>query len=94
MQRIDLPNGDILLPVYFKGRQEKFCRVSVLRCAFDGLRLKFVEQGNELSLDTDRGLAEPSLARFNGRFYLTLPGARIAVNLPRRSNVVVCRRLC
>ncbi len=72
VQRVDLPNGDILLPIYFQGRQEKFCRVSVLRCTFDGLRLRFVEQGNELSEDTDRGLAEPSLTRFGGRFYLTL----------------------
>jgi hypothetical protein len=72
VQRVDLPGGDILLPIYFKGRDDKYTRVTVLRCAFDGRRLSFREQGNELAIDTDRGLAEPSLARFKDRFYLTL----------------------
>ena len=72
VQRVDLPNGEILLPIYFKGSAEKFTRVTVLRCSFDGTRLAMIDQGNELAVDTDRGLAEPSLARFGGRFYLTL----------------------
>jgi hypothetical protein len=29
-------------------------------------------QGNELSIETDRGLGEPSLTRFGNRYYLTL----------------------
>jgi len=72
VQRLDLPNGDILLPIYFKAESEKFEKVTVLRCAFDGSKLTFVEHGNELALDTDRGLGEPSLTRFRGRYYLTL----------------------
>lgn len=72
VQRLDLPDGDILLPVYFKGRNDKFSRVTVLCCAFDGRRLSMIRQGNELSVDTDRGLGEPSLTRFGDRFYLTL----------------------
>ncbi len=72
VQRVDLDNGDILLPIYFKGLEDKFSRVTVLRCAFDGVNLRFIEQGNELSVDADRGVAEPSLARFRGRYYLTL----------------------
>ena len=72
VQRVDLPGGDILLPIYFRGSGEKFTRVSVLRCSFDGARLAMIEQGNQLAVDADRGLAEPSLARFGGRFYLTL----------------------
>lgn len=72
VQRVDLDNGDILLPIYFKGLEDKFSRVTVLRCAFDGTNLRFVAQGNELRMDADRGLGEPSLARFRGRYYLTL----------------------
>jgi len=72
VQRLDLPNGDILLPIYFKGETEKFSRVTVLRCGFDGSKLTFIEQGNELTLNTDRGLGEPSLTRYRGRYYLTL----------------------
>ena len=71
-QRVDLPNGDILLPVYFKEKAEKYDRVTVLRCSFDGTTLKYLEQGNELAVNDGRGLAEPSLARFHNRFYLTL----------------------
>lgn len=72
VQRLDQANGDILLPIYFTPRGEKFARVSVLRCTFDGKQLSVKEIGNELRMDTDRGLGEPSLTRFQSRFYLTL----------------------
>ena len=72
VQRFDLENGDILLPVYRKAEADKYYSVSVLRCAFDGSRLSFIEQGNELTLESGRGVYEPSLMRCAGRFYLTL----------------------
>ena len=72
VQRVDLPDGDILLPIYFKASNDKFSKVTVLRCAFDGRTMRVVSQGNELAVDADRGLGEPSLARFGGKFYLTL----------------------
>ena len=72
VQRVDLENGDILLPVYFKAEADKFYRVTVLRCGFDGRTLSFKEQGNELALEDGRGIYEPSLIRFQGRFFLTL----------------------
>lgn len=71
-QRVDLPNGEILLPIYFTPKGEKFARVMVMRCGFDGTRMTVLELGNELSIEMDRGLGEPSLTRFGGRFYLTL----------------------
>ena len=72
VQRFDLENGDILLPIYFKGKEDKFYRVTVARCTFDGTALKFVEQGIELTLEVGRGVYEPSLTRCGGRFFLTL----------------------
>jgi len=72
VQRLDLPNGDILLPIYFRPRGERFSKVTVLRCKFDGRTLSFAEQGNDLAIDTNRGLAEPSLTSFRDCFYLTL----------------------
>ena len=72
VQRVDLENGDILLPIYFKGQADKYYRVTVLRCTFDGKELKLLEQGNELALADGRGIYEPSLVRCGGRFYLTL----------------------
>jgi lysophospholipase L1-like esterase len=72
VQRFDLENGDILLPIYFKAKEDKFYRVTVLRCTFDGTALKFIEQGNELTLEVGRGVYEPSLTRCGGKFFLTL----------------------
>jgi hypothetical protein len=71
-QRVDLPNGDILLPMYFTPPKEKFARVLVARCAFDGRKLRVLELGDELAVNTVRGLAEPSLARIGDRFLLTI----------------------
>lgn len=72
VQRVDLPNGDILLPIYFKGQEDKYYRVTVLRCTFDGTTLKFVEQGSDVALADGRGVYEPSLIQSGTRFYLTL----------------------
>lgn len=72
VQRVDLDNGEILLPVYLKAEADKYYRVTVLRCAFDGKTLSYLGQGGELTLESGRGVYEPSLTRFQGRFYLTL----------------------
>jgi hypothetical protein len=72
VQRVDLPNGDILLPIYFRSRNEKHYRVTVLRCTFDGKSLRYVDHGTELNLSVGRGLYEPSLTRFGSKYYLTM----------------------
>lgn len=72
VQRLDLPDGDILLPIYFVPKGQKISRVVVLRCGFDGGKLYVKQIGNELNVPTDRGLGEPSLTQFQGRYYLTL----------------------
>lgn len=72
VQRVDLENGDILLPIYFKAKGDKYYRVTVLRCSFDGSTLRYAEQGNDLALESGRGVYEPSLIRCAGKFYLTL----------------------
>jgi len=73
-QRIDLPDGDILLPIYYKSdsKTERCYSATVARCRFDGRTLFYVEHGSELKLDVPRGFAEPSLARFGDRYFLTL----------------------
>lgn len=72
VQRYDLANGDILLPVYFKEPEETIYSVAVMRCTFDGETLRYQEHGDELSVPIKRGLYEPSLTRFDGRFFLTM----------------------
>jgi len=71
-QRVDLLNGDILLPVYAKELAAKAYFSTVVRCRFDGRELRYVEHGTELKSDVDRGLYEPSLARLGNRFFLTM----------------------
>ncbi len=77
VQRLDLPDGDILLPIYFGPPGASFNRVVVLRCGFDGRRLSVKGIGGELCLDADT-LVEPSLTRFQGRYYITLRGVKAA----------------
>ncbi len=43
-----------------------------MRCRFNGEVLTYLEHGTELSLPGGRGLVEPSLVSFNGRYLLTL----------------------
>ena len=77
-QRLDLPNGEILLPTYFvvpgtaKNVFERLEGSTVLRCAFDGKTLTYIEHGDEFTVPVGRGLSEPSVAVFQGRYYLAL----------------------
>lgn len=77
-QRVDLPNGDLLIPIYAKAIEAKAYFSTVMRCRFDGRKLSYVEHGTELFVDIDRGLYEPSLAQFGGRFFLTMRNDRAA----------------
>jgi hypothetical protein len=71
-QRLDLPNGELLLPIYFTPQGGNFSHVRVLRCSYDGKLLRRLAHGNALTLETKRGFAEPSLAHFRGKYYLTI----------------------
>ncbi len=72
VQRVDLPGGDVLIPIYYKEPTQTQYSVTVCRCRFDGRTLDYVEHGNELTVPIKRGLYEPSLTRFHGRYYLTM----------------------
>lgn len=72
VQRVDLPGGDILIPIYFKEPTKSQYSVTVCRCRFDGRTLEYVEHGDELTVPIKRGLYEPSLTRFSDRYYLTM----------------------
>lgn len=75
-QRVDLEDGRILLPFYFRPPGVN-SRVAVARCEFDGTELRFLEHGNVLSIDDDtRGLHEPSLARVGDQYFLTIRNDR------------------
>ena len=77
-QRVDLPDGDILLPVCFRmpGTSEGHFQFqgasTVVRCVFDGKTLSYIKHGTEMTMLTGRGFLEPSLAHAGGRYFLTL----------------------
>lgn len=72
-QRVDLPGGDILLPIrYQKSAKKRNYTTIVARCRFDGKTLSYVEHGSEHSIPTGRGLYEPSITQFGDEFFLTM----------------------
>lgn len=71
-QSIELENGEILIPVYYKKSEEENMYSTVLRCSFDGEDLSLLEIGNSLTIHIARGLYEPSLVFHNGFYYMTL----------------------
>jgi hypothetical protein len=74
-QRVDLPNGDILLPVRYRADPKSRVYTSVVaRCTFDGTTLTYREHGSEHSIGIPRGLYEPSVCAFKGRYFLTMRG--------------------
>jgi hypothetical protein len=68
------PDGGLLVPAYFKAKGDTTnCYAStVFHCRFDGSTLSYIHHGDELSFKEPRGVYEPSLTIFKGRFYLTL----------------------
>ena len=70
-QRLDLPDGTILLPVYVPNPNGCYHTV-VLHCDFDGKHLRCLEEGKPLILQQPRGFCEPSITAYKGRYYLTL----------------------
>jgi hypothetical protein len=71
-QRVDLEDGDILLPLHFKGADAVRYHTTVVRCGFDGETLRYAGHGSELTVPIGRGLYESSLARAGGRYFLTM----------------------
>lgn len=72
VQRVDLPDGTILLPTYFKKQGDERYRVATMKCTFDGRTLRVGAIGDAISVDDGRGVYEPSLVLHRGRFLLTL----------------------
>lgn len=71
-QRYDLPNGDLLVPFYFKEPKGTQYSTTVMRARFENEEIRYLEHGSELTVPVKRGLYEPSIAKFGDRFYLTM----------------------
>lgn len=71
-QRVVLPNGDIAMSFTYGPEAKKPRFVSGVICSFDGEELKVKKVGPSLSNSKGRGLLEPSVTQYRGRFYLTI----------------------
>ena len=78
-QCFELDNVEILIPVTHypmerEGLARKDIRMSsaVLRCSFDGEKIRFIEVGESIKLGDGRGIYEPSVTRHKDKFYLCL----------------------
>lgn len=77
-QSLELPDGDMLIPFHHMNRDDaqdawhNCYKAAVMRCSFDGEKFTVKEIGNSLSVDVPRGLCEPSITFFNGKYYLAL----------------------
>lgn len=72
VQWLEQPDGSLLIPTYFSGPTQSTYIATVLHCSFDGQELKYVKHGTEFSTNRGRGLVEPSLAFYQGKYFLTL----------------------
>ncbi|MBR0506852.1 MAG: hypothetical protein IJJ84_15740 [Kiritimatiellae bacterium] len=75
-QWLEMENGDILAAFYYQVPDPKLVqhsRVVTVRYRFVGENLEIVEAGTPLvGTSYRRGYCEPSLARLNGKYYLTI----------------------
>ena len=72
VQRLDQPDGGILLPLSCSVQDESVRATVVARCQWRDGELSVVEMGNAMSVPIERGLLEPSLAKAGGRYLLTM----------------------
>jgi hypothetical protein len=81
-QWVTLDDGTLLLPVHGLRleKEASFKTPVVLHCSFDGETLKVIKHGDEIELKEGKGLQDPSLCRFQGRFFLTMRFATSAVD--------------
>jgi len=66
------PDGKLLVPLYIGRNSSEPFSTTMAECRFDGTKLTYVRHGTVLKLNLARGLYEPSLIAFRGRYFLTL----------------------
>jgi len=70
-QRVVLPDGDIQMSFTF-GPQATNRMVAGVRAGFDGETLRVREVGQPMHNRKGRGLLEPSVTQFDGKFWITI----------------------
>ncbi len=71
-QRITLPNGNLIVPLSYTANGRMDRAVATVLCEFDGSQVRIRKVGNELHHKVKRGLLEPSLIVYKGRYLMTI----------------------
>jgi hypothetical protein len=71
-QRVTLADGSLIIPFTFGFFDRRDRMVCTVRCGYDGTTITPEAQGNALELPVNRGLLEPSVTAYDGRYYLTI----------------------
>ncbi len=71
-QRVILPDGKIIIPSVIGYWNRRDMMVTSLLCDFNGKDLTFLKLGNILENSVERGLLEPSIIEFHGKYYMTI----------------------
>lgn len=71
-QRVVLPNGDIQMSFTFGATKGEARAVAGVICGFDGETLTVKQVGEPIFNPKGRGLLEPSVTQFYGKFFLTI----------------------
>jgi len=71
-QRVVLPNGDVQMSFTFGATKTQARAVAGVICGFDGETLTVKHVGEPMFNTKGRGLLEPSVTQFQGRFFLTI----------------------
>lgn len=66
------PDGKLLVPLYIGRNSSEPFSTTVAECRFDDTKLTYLRHGTVLKLNLARGLYEPSLIAYRGRYFLTL----------------------
>lgn len=65
-------DGSLLLPFYIRSGNSAPFSTTIVRCDFDGQTIRYRQHGEVLQLDVKRGLYEPSIIKYQGRYFLTM----------------------
>lgn len=71
-QSYELPNGEILVPINFVLPGDPCTHSTIIRCSFDGHTLRYLEEGDDITISIPRGLYEPSVTGYQNEFFLCL----------------------
>ncbi|MCC6340801.1 MAG: exo-alpha-sialidase [Bryobacterales bacterium] len=71
-QWLEMDDGTVLLPFYHGPNASAPHSVTVAQFRFNGRELEYLRHGSEHELNVVRGLVEPSIVKYAGRYFLTI----------------------